>query len=281
MLKLDPHGALFFQQDAGGEGAGEDVQVRARQIGRDIGLGSAVAFALFMGHLVVAHPFLLYPVEVGIAAKAGLNTSLYKQFSKTVGARQIHHIQWPIRPMKFICTALIVLGFPEIRQHLGIRPARVALGGPVVVVGPVAAGVDHGVERAGAAQYLAARLVTAAAIQARLWHGVQAPAIQAEFGHGCDSCRAVNQDAFVRRASFKQGNMDGRVLRQACRQHTASRAASNDQVVKHGVLQAPENNTGVPVLHVTVKVAVVLEACPEGHPGQRIRGIEAFACNRA
>src|SRR3546814_14902805 len=70
----------------------------------------------------------------------------------------------------------IVLGAAEIRQHLAEAPARRAMQGrPVVVVGGMAACIDHRVHRRRAAEHAAARLEAAQPAQARPWLGLEAP----------------------------------------------------------------------------------------------------------
>src|SRR5947209_17774992 len=77
--------------------------------------------------------------------------------------------------MKFVGAALLVFGLLEERQHVLPIPALAAALPPIVVIGGRAAHVDHTVDRAGAAQYLAAGLVQGAAVELRLGLGLEHP----------------------------------------------------------------------------------------------------------
>src|SRR5579863_9009691 len=67
--------------------------------------------------------------------------------------------------MEGVAAALLVLGFLEIRQNTVPVPPRAAALAPQIVIGRVAAHIDHAVDRAGAAKHLAARLIHRAAFE--------------------------------------------------------------------------------------------------------------------
>ncbi|MPM46826.1 hypothetical protein SDC9_93533 [bioreactor metagenome] len=135
--------------------------------------------------------------------------------------------------MQIIGAALVVLGALEIRQHIGPAPTRIALLGPVVVVLGLAARIDHGVDRAGAAQHLAARLVAPASAQARLRRGGELPVVRAGLGHGRQPRRAMDEHAAVRPARLDEADADLWILAQTPRQYRARRACPNHDVVEH------------------------------------------------
>src|SRR5271169_3334715 len=62
-------------------------------------------------------------------------------------------------------SALLILGLLEVRQHAVPVPSGAATLAPFIVVGGVAAHIDHTVDRASAAQYLTARLVHRPALE--------------------------------------------------------------------------------------------------------------------
>ena len=175
LLKLHAHRTFVLQQDAGGVGVGEHLQIGPRAVGAQVGLGRAVAFSVLVGDLVQANPFLFWPIEVRVQAVTGLLRGFDEHRSEAVRAAQVHHVERATRAVQGIATALIVLGALEVGQHVIEAPARVALGGPLVVVPPVPAQVNHGVDRAGAAQHLAPGLITLAAIETALRDGVELP----------------------------------------------------------------------------------------------------------
>ncbi len=202
---------------------------------RQVGLGGAETFAVLVRHLVGADALLLGAVEVVVEPVARLLAGFHEGGQKRIGRTQIHHVQRPALAVQRVGAALVVFGAFEVRQHVGEGPARVAFGGPGVVVLRVAARVDHGVDGAGAAQHLAAGLVTAPAVEARLGHGGQAPAVEFVLGHHGQPCRAVDEHALIGGAGFKQGHADLRVFAQARGQHTAGGTAAHDEVVVHVV----------------------------------------------
>ena len=81
----------------------------------------------------------------------------------------------PPTAVEFVGTALVVLGLAEIRQHRFPVPALAATLTPLIVVGVIAAHVDHAVDRTGAAENLAARLIHDAVVEVRLRLGIEHP----------------------------------------------------------------------------------------------------------
>jgi hypothetical protein len=55
-------------------------------------------------------------------------------------------------------AALLVLGLAEIRQHVGVAPARIAEIAPAIVILVLPANVEETVDRGRSAEHLAARL---------------------------------------------------------------------------------------------------------------------------
>ena len=128
------------------------------------GGGAPAAFVLGCG-LVVAAAFLSRSIEVRIVGDAGLLASLQQGFGDFPFVRLVGHAQRAARTVVFIGAAFIVLGFAEVGQDGLVVPAFVAELTPLVVIGRVAAHVDHAVDGTGAAQHLAPRLVHGAAVQ--------------------------------------------------------------------------------------------------------------------
>ena len=84
-------------------------------------------------------------------------------------------LQRPADAVEIVGAALLVLGLLEERQDAIPVPALAAALAPAVVIGRGAAHVDHAVDRAGAAQHLAARLVEGAAVELRLGLALEHP----------------------------------------------------------------------------------------------------------
>ena len=153
--------------------------------------------------------------------------------------RQVLDVERAAGAVPGVGAALVVLGPLEVGQHLGPGPAGVARGRPVVVVARLAAHVDHGVDRARAAEHLAARLVAAAAVQPRLRHGLEGPVGGAVLRQHGEPGRAVDQHALVDRAGLEQADRDRGVFAQPAGEHAARRAAADDDVVELPLPRCP------------------------------------------
>ena len=125
----------------------------------------------------------------------------------------------------------MVLVLAEVRQHVVPAPAGKPKLAPMVVVGGLAAHVDHGVDRGRAADHLAARIVQAAAVEALLGLGLEHP-VRARIADGEQVAdRDVEPDPVVAAAGFQQQHALARVGGQPVRQHAAGRARADDDVV--------------------------------------------------
>ena len=229
---FDADGAAPFHQHARGARIGDHLQVGPAQRGREVRLGRAEALAVLVGDLVQAHALLVRAVEVVVARKARLDRGLHEHRPEAVGRAQVHHVQRAARAVELVGAALVVLGLAEVRQHVAPAPTRVAQRGPMVVVGAVAARVDHRVDGARAAQHLAARLVGAAAVESRLRHGVEFPVGLPGLGQQGEAGGAMDQHAAIRRPCFDQCDPHLRVFTEARRQYAPGRAATDDDVVE-------------------------------------------------
>ena len=119
----------------------------------------------------------------------------------------------------------------ETGQHVVPAPAGEAELAPVIIVGGLAAHVDHGVDRGRAADHLAARIVQAAAVEAFLRLGLEHP-VRARIADGEEIAdRDVVPDPIVAPAGLKQQHARIRRGRQPVRQHAAGRAGADDDVV--------------------------------------------------
>ena len=106
--------------------------------------------------------------------------------------------------MKVIGTVLIAFGTSEHRQYVLPPPAAVPKPGPVVVVGLLAAHVNHGVDGRTSTQNFTSRVTDAAAIQACLGFGLKAP-IGPWVANGIEVAdRNVDPEVVVLFSGFKQ-----------------------------------------------------------------------------
>src|SRR5688500_10293801 len=70
----------------------------------------------------------------------------------------VGHPQRPVRAVILVCAALLVLGLAEVRQYVGVTPARVTEIAPSVVILVLSAYIEAAVDRGRSAEHLAARL---------------------------------------------------------------------------------------------------------------------------
>src|SRR5690349_20629026 len=80
-----------------------------------------------------------------------------KRVVQFVAGAQIGDVERAAGAVIIVRAALLVLGTPEIRQHVVIAPAGAAELPPIVEILPLPADINEAVYRAGAAQHLAAR----------------------------------------------------------------------------------------------------------------------------
>ncbi len=122
----------------------------------------------------------------------------------------------------------------EVGQAVRVVPAlhaRVAR--PALVVERVAALEDHPVDRARAAEHLAARVVDPPPVHVRLRLGLVAPVVEAAADREGQRRRHVDEDVpeRVRAPRLEHQHGGGRVGREAVGQHAAGRPAADDDVV--------------------------------------------------
>ena len=233
MQKFGAHRALAFHDDALGGGARDDGEVGSRQMRRQIGLGGAPAFAIFLRHLGRGAAKLGGAVVVPGDGHALFCAGLQKRLVDGAGATQVAHIERATGATVVVgAKTLVVLGSFKKRKHVGVRPAGVALGCPVVVVQPAATGVDHGIDGTAAPQHLAARLETATPVQARLRHRLVVPVVNAERGGGGKTQRRVDEGRGVGSTGFEQANAYLGVLGQAAGHDTTTGAPADHDVIK-------------------------------------------------
>jgi len=135
--------------------------------------------------------------------------------------------------MKIVGPALIVFGFLEVGQNLVPGPAVTAKFGPVIIIRAVPASVQHGIDRAGATQHPATRLITASIVEAGLRRCLEAPVVQLGRQHRGNTSRSMNKHARIRPARFEQTDFDIRILRQPAGDNRTARATPDDNVIVH------------------------------------------------
>src|SRR6266550_4893162 len=173
--EFDAARAAVFERDARRVRVGADRQIRPPPRLSQIGAGGAPAPLAIGRALEGAGAFLLAIVEIVVGGEADLDRSGDEGFGQFPADRLIRNAQRSTDPVRRIGAALLVFRLLEVRQHAVPVPAGAAALPPQIVIGRVAAHIHHAVDRAGAAQHLAAWLIHAAAFELRLGFALEHP----------------------------------------------------------------------------------------------------------
>src|SRR6202035_557058 len=113
--------------------------------------------------------------------------------------------------------------------------------GPAVVVGTMAADIDHGIDRARPAERLAAGLVADAAIEARLRHRLEGPVVCLGRHLDRDADRSLDHPIIAGASGLQQADAELRILAETARHDAAGRSAADDDIVElfHCALPLP------------------------------------------
>src|SRR5262249_59339704 len=103
--------------------------------------------------------------EVVIARDPRRHPGLDEGVDQFVPERLIGNLERTADPVPGILAARLVFRLLEVRQHAGPVPALAAALAPAVIIGGMAAHVDHAIEGTGATQHLAARLIGGAVVE--------------------------------------------------------------------------------------------------------------------
>ena len=232
---IDARGTRAFECNGGGMTAGQHGQVGTfehRVQERDHG---AAAPPAALRHLVEARAVLLRAVEVGVSRKPRRDGRLDECPRRGRRACKVRNRQLSADSVPCIRPALLVLGALEHRQHRVEGPARIAERGPVVVIGAVPPHVDHRVDGARTAQHLPARLVTAAAAEARLRLGFEGPVDLAPRNGAQDAGRYVDERRAIGWPGLEQANAARGIVAQPVGQDASRRAGAHDHGIElHG-----------------------------------------------
>jgi len=190
-------------------------------------------------HLQWADAVLLGAVEIGVQPMTRLLRSGDKGVVQFVARAQVGDAERSARAMMLVSASFLVLGAPEIRQHVLIRPAGIAHLAPQVEILLLAADVDEPVDGTRSAKHLAARPQHSAAAELRERLGLEHPSDLRVEDVSVEPGGDVDPRVAVLAAGLEQQHAARAVSRQAVRQHTAGRAgADNDKVEFSDVLHS-------------------------------------------
>ncbi len=196
-----------------------------------IGLGSAPPPAVAGRGLVIADAFLPGAVEIGVGRDAGLDGGGDHRVAQWRPHR-VRHVERSADPVEFVGAALLVLRLFEKRQHVFPIPALAAALAPIVIVGGRAAHIDHAVDRAGAAEDLAARLVEGAAVELRLGLALEHPVDPGVGVRLGVAERDMDPRVAVRAAGFEQQHAIFSGFAEPRRHRAARRTGAGDDEVE-------------------------------------------------
>src|ERR1700682_128119 len=198
----------------------------------DIGAGGTPALAVLLRDLIDTNTLLLRAVEILIERKLALARGLDEYMRNGIVGAKLSHVQRAAAAVKRVVNLLVVLGAFEIGQEVLERPAFIAERSPMVVVPFVPADVDHRVDRARAAERLAARLISLPAVEAGLRHGFERPIVDRRRQHDRGRRRRVDDPAIPGLPGLQQANLDVRIFRQPACDDAPRRSASDDDVIE-------------------------------------------------
>ena len=171
------------------------------------------------------------PLKSGLSSCPACSRRLDHRVDQRVHGAAVGHAERAADAVEGVLAALVVLRALEVRQHLVVAPALGAAGRPVVVVGAVAADVDHRVDRARAAEHATARQVQPPVAEARLLLAVEVP-VDARL-EAAGKAAASGSPAGCPGPGLEHRDLDVGVLAQARGEHAARRAGADDHVVVH------------------------------------------------
>ena len=212
--------------------AGEKREIAAVHIGMDEGAGGAAALAVDLRHLIDAAAFLLRAVEILDDRQLRLARRIEEDLLEGIFGARRRDIQRAALAVEGVGDRLVVLGFPEVGQHVVIGPAGISERGPMVVVGAVAADIDHRIDGGRAAERLAARLVADTAAEARLGHRIVGPVVDLRRNHRSACERRADHPATPVIAGLDKRDRDVRVLAQPARDDATGGAAAQHNKIE-------------------------------------------------
>ena len=160
--------------------------------------GGRTAPAVAHGVLERPDAFLLRAVEVVRDRIAELSGRFDEQLIERPAWRRVRNTERAADAVPVVFASFLVLGALEIGQNLAEAPAvGTFVEGPAVVVGLVAADIDHAVDRTGPAQALAARTEYPPVVLCGLRLGFKQPVDRARMHRQQGRGRDVDDHALV------------------------------------------------------------------------------------
>src|SRR5580704_1736657 len=167
------------------------------------GAGRRPAPAALLVDVEGADAFVVAAVEVGNGFDAGLFGGSAEGIEQIPAHPRRRDVPFAADRMRLARAEEMIFVALEIRQYVIPAPAAQAELPPVIVIGGLAAHIDHGVDRRRAADHLAARIIEAAAVEALFGLGLKTP-VGARIADGEQIAdRNVKPDPVVAAAGFE------------------------------------------------------------------------------
>ena len=200
-------------------------------------------------HMEIADAFIVAGVEI----RSLRNPHLHRRFANGIQniPAQPRRLDPPLafRSMMFGIAEKMIVQALEDGKDIVRAPAGQSQLPPLVIVAPLAAHRDHGVDRGGTADHLAPGIFQGTAVQARLRLGLEHP-VAARIADGEQIAdRNVKPDPIVLPARLEQQHPLGGIGGQTIGQHAAGGACPGDDIViftveRLNLVHALETSTG-------------------------------------
>ena len=229
---LDADGTLPFEQDFRRQRVRLDADIGALHRGPQEGARRRHAAPVPGVQLVDADAFLRGAVEILIHRQPGFGRRLHELFGQRMHASAIvGHVHRPAAPAIGVGAGLVVFDRLEIGQQVGKAPARIAEVAPAIIVGRMAPDPHHGIDRARAAEQLAARPVVGIAGKPRIRLGLVVPVHRGIEEGLAVAERHLHEEAQVAAAGLQHQHRMAAARRQPLGHDRACRAGTDDDEI--------------------------------------------------
>ena len=213
--------------------AGLKMQVRPLEDRLQERCRRAPAPAAALVDLEIGRAFVVAAIEVVDLRDADFDPGVAHGVEDRPGDARALDPPFAARPVQRAASAVMILLAEEIGQNVVPAPAGKAKLAPAVIVGRLAAHIDHGVDGGASAHHLAARIGDRAAAKVRLRRGLEHPvgariADRVEIADG-----NMEPDPVVAPAGLDDEHAIAGIAAQAIGEHAACRAGPHhDEVVR-------------------------------------------------
>ena len=228
---LHLRGAVVLQQHFIDLHAGQHGQVGTLEHGADKRFGGIPAHTGALVHLKVSTALIVAAIEVIDAGDAVLRSRVAEGIQNRPGITLLLNPPLALGTVQRGVPGIVFFTAFEQRQYVLPGPALIAHGCPAVVITGLTTHVDHAVDRRAAAQHLTARVTQAAALQAGLGFGFEAP-VSARVTNAIKvTHRDMDPRVVVLPTRFEQQHVVLGIGRQPIRQHRPRRPGAHHNVV--------------------------------------------------